>query len=109
MSSSRSWPGRARLFQRLARGAVVVAEDLGVLQKTPACDHPLELLAGGEVVFASVLPQSRAARAWSRRRRSPRRSTCLRNSLTSVLLPEPEGAEMMKRMPATIRLSFTFH
>jgi hypothetical protein len=25
----------------------------------------------------------------------------LRNSLTSVLLPEPEGAEMMKRIPAT--------
>jgi hypothetical protein len=29
--------------------------------------------------------------------------TCLRNSLTSVLLPEPEGAEMMKRIPATVR------
>src|ERR1035438_5278671 len=27
---------------------------------------------------------------------------CLRTSLTSVLLPEPEGAEMMKRMPAMI-------
>jgi len=28
-------------------------------------------------------------------------ATCLRNSLTSVLLPEPEGAEMIKRIPAT--------
>src|SRR6202167_1075052 len=27
--------------------------------------------------------------------------TCLRNSLTSVLLPEPDGAEMINRMPAT--------
>src|ERR1035441_5627552 len=28
--------------------------------------------------------------------------SCLRTSLTSVLFPEPEGAEMMKRMPATL-------
>jgi hypothetical protein len=33
--------------------------------------------------------------------------TCLRSSLTSVLLPEPEGAEMMNRIPATF-LSFLF-
>src|ERR1035438_8652531 len=32
--------------------------------------------------------------------------SCLRSSLTSVLLPEPEGAEMIKRIPATFRLSF---
>ena len=30
---------------------------------------------------------------------------CLRNSLTSVLLPEPEGAEIIKRIPATYRYS----
>src|SRR5579872_1012939 len=28
--------------------------------------------------------------------------TCLRSSLTNVLLPDPEGAEMMNRMPATL-------
>jgi hypothetical protein len=33
--------------------------------------------------------------------------TCLRSSLTSVLLPEPEGAEMMNRIPATF-LFFLF-
>jgi hypothetical protein len=34
--------------------------------------------------------------------------SCLRTSLTSVLLPEPEGAEMMKRIPATIYLFLSF-
>ena len=33
--------------------------------------------------------------------------TCLRSSLTSVLLPDPEGAEMMNRIPATV-LQFPF-
>src|ERR1039457_4792865 len=32
--------------------------------------------------------------------------SCLRSSLASVLLPEPEGAEIIKRIPATLRLSF---
>src|SRR3569833_3431492 len=27
--------------------------------------------------------------------------TCLRNSLTSVLLPEPDGAKIMNKIPAT--------
>ena len=34
--------------------------------------------------------------------------TCLRSSLTSVLLPEPEGAEMINRIPATSALSLAY-
>jgi hypothetical protein len=33
--------------------------------------------------------------------------SCLRTSLTIVLLPEPEGAEMMKRIPANVRWSLS--
>ena len=33
--------------------------------------------------------------------------TCLRSSLTSVLLPEPDGAEMMNKMPATYSRSLS--
>ena len=32
--------------------------------------------------------------------------TCLRSSLTRVLLPEPDGAEMIKRIPATCDYPF---
>src|SRR6476660_2856125 len=32
--------------------------------------------------------------------------TCLRSSLTSVLLPEPDGAEIIKRIPATCDCPF---
>jgi hypothetical protein len=31
--------------------------------------------------------------------------TCLRNSLTSVLLPEPDGAEIINSIPATYLFS----
>src|ERR1700691_5567344 len=34
--------------------------------------------------------------------------TCLRSSLTRVLLPEPEGAEMIKSIPANLIVPFVF-
>src|ERR1039457_590546 len=53
----------AGLFERLASGPVVAAEDLGVLQKHARGDHALELLAGGEVVLAAVFLRA----AWNPR------------------------------------------
>ena len=57
--------GPSRFIERLPRCSVVVAEDLGVLEKHAFVPHALKLLTGGKVVFAPIL--FRAAR----RARSP--------------------------------------
>ena len=56
------------------------------------------------MVFAPILLGA-ARRARGPRDRESTPLTCLRTSLTSVLLPEPEGAEIIKRIPATFSLS----
>ncbi len=47
-------PGKS-IGQSGACRAVVVAEDVGIFEKLAVADHLLEMLAGGEVVFARVL------------------------------------------------------
>ena len=101
MSSSRSWPAGARFFKRLPCSAVIVAEDLGVFEKDAVIEHALKLFAAGEVVLAAILLGAAGGRVVQEMAKSTP-LTCLRSSLTSVLLPEPDGAEMMKRMPATL-------
>ena len=41
--------------ERMACGAVVVAEDFRILQKLFAIDHALKLIAGDEVILATFL------------------------------------------------------
>ena len=55
MSSSRSLPLRLRLAQEAFGRAVVVSEDIGILQKLIGGDHGLEFLFGNEEVLLAVL------------------------------------------------------
>src|SRR5208283_2093031 len=56
-------PPRKRLAQKAARGSVIVAKDLGVLQKLLLADHLLELLAGNEkILLATLFAAARRAR-----------------------------------------------
>lgn len=48
-------PLRQNLFDRLTRGAIVVAKDFGVLQEIIAGDHRLELVHRDKVVMLTVL------------------------------------------------------
>lgn len=48
-------PLRQNLFNRLTRGAIVVAKDFGVLQEIIAGDHCLELVHRDKVVMLTVL------------------------------------------------------
>ena len=57
-------------FKRLAIGAVVVAENLGVFQELAAGQPLLEVLAADEDIVLAVASRWRAAGAWCRKWRN---------------------------------------
>jgi hypothetical protein len=101
ISSSKSLPCENASCEVAARRAVVVAEDVGVLQKLAVADHLLEMLARGEVVFARILLRA----AWpacgpgNRKLQSGDEGAQL---IDEGRLPDPDGAEMMKSIPAKL-------
>src|SRR5580658_1687401 len=108
MSSSRSCPA-ARASSSETR-----AVPYRCSPKTSACSRkrPASTMRknSSRVVKWYSRPSSSDPRGWRVVHETAKSTplTCLRSSLTSVLLPEPEGAEMMKRIPANVQASFSF-
>ena len=98
-SKSTSSPRGDRRLDRRARGAVEVAEDLGMLEHLARLDHRLEFAPALEEIVVAPRARPAAAAGSSPRSRSAPRGRPRAGAATGSTCPLPEGEDRMMRMP----------